>query len=156
MKKILTLVVAALILTSACKKEETEEPSVKGTWTLGATTYKMAFSAKTTTSGGDHLYIFADALPNNPQVNTLNLSFKTAPTATGTYELISAGTTKTTDKHLHIAAGGPAGTYAYLGSALSVTITLKDGKVVLNLPEIAVKSTGTLPELKLSASISEM
>lgn len=161
MKRILTAICLMLALFAAsCKKDKKEETSDLGSWTLAGTTYKVAYSAKTTTSGGTPttMYIFADAILQgaNPQANTFNLSFKTPPTASGNYELVSVATSTLTDKQFQLSAGSSGSSYAYIGTTLSVYVTVNNGKIEIAIPEITMKSTSSKPDAKFSATVKEM
>jgi len=162
MKRILTMTCIALTLFAVgCKKDKKESSSDYGSWTLAGKTYKVAYSAKTTTSGGTPttLYIFSDAVltGSNPTANTFNLSFKTPPTSSGSYELVSVATSNLTDKQFQLSAGGSAtGTYAYIGSTIGIHVTVNNGKIEIAIPEITMKSTSSQPDAKFSATVKEM
>lgn len=162
MKKFSILMLAFFVFAAiSCKKDDTASTSGTGSWTLGGTTHKVAFSNKGTTSGGTPtvLYIFADGIPQgaNPQINTLNLSFKTLPTASGTFTLVGSvgGTLDATQCELF--AGGPAAVYVYLGSAIKIDVKVSGGKATFTIPEITLKNTASGgADAKLTASVTEM
>src|SRR5690606_8314564 len=129
-----------------------------GSWTLAGTEYKVAYAVKTTTSQGETLFIFSDVVLQgaDPKANTVAISFKTPPTASGSYELVSSGSSSLTSNQFKISAGSSAASYAYIGAATAVQLTVANGKIQVTLPEITVKSTSSLPDAKLSASLKEM
>ena len=163
MKKVAAIMAMAVVLfTSACKKDEngTEvAAAATGSWTLGTNTYKVAFSNKGLTGGGNPvtLIIFADdANILSSNVHTLNLSFKTSPTTSGTYQLVGSVGGNLTSNQFELNAGSPAGVYVYLGAPVNVDVTVSGGKVKVVIPEITVKSSNSAQsDLKLSAILQE-
>ena len=158
MKKILALAsVALFLLTSSCKKDDGADTQVSasGSWTLNGVTHKAAYTTKSTTSDGNTLFMAFDKLPNDPAVNSFNLSFKTAPTAGGTYQLVAFGSA-TASNQVEVFAGSSAGVYAYRGAAINVTVTLSGGKYKVVIPEITVMGTAGTPDVKLSGTFQEM
>ena len=160
MKKLFTLMAAAFVLMAgACKKDKQENTSADNSWTLNGVKHTVAFSNKSETSGGTPttLIIFADGIPSGAasNVNTFNISFKKAPAATGTYQLVGGVGGTLTDNQFELFAGGPEGVYAYLGDKLDVNITVTNGKVKVTFPEISLKSTTSAPDAKLTAAVYE-
>jgi hypothetical protein len=151
-----------ILLTSGCKKDGEDEiiPNtvIAGNWKLGANSYKVAYTSKGTTSGGGStgvIAIFADAILTSPTVNTLNLTFKTTPTVSGTYQLVGIGAS-TTDKHVELFAGNSTTVYAYIGAAVNIEVTVTGGKVKVVIPEVLVKATTGSSDVKLSATVQEL
>lgn len=148
-----------VLSTSGCKKDGEDEviPNtvIAGNWKLGTNSYKVAYTSKGTTSGGGVIAIFADAILTSPTVNTLNLTFKTTPTVSGTYQLVGMGAS-TTDKQVELFAGNSTTVYAYLGTAVNIEVTVVGGKVKVVIPEVSVKSTTGSSDVKLSATVQEL
>jgi hypothetical protein len=158
MKKAFILVITLAIFAVGCKKKDAE-PSVESSWTLGTTSYKAVMSHRITPSGGtpEVIISFLDAIPvgSSPTANSLNLTFKSAPTSSGSYELVGLATALN-DNNFRVAAGGPGGVYAYIGTGVKVQVTVTGGKVKVIVPEIMLKSTSSLPDIKLVASVQEI
>ncbi|RWY52290.1 hypothetical protein [Mucilaginibacter gilvus] len=162
MKKLFFLMsTTVIILTASCSKSSSDPtPTGDNTWTLGGTKHTVTFTNKGLTSGGtpSTLIIFADKIPvgADPAVNTLNLSFKTSPTASGKYTLIGLGSTPT-DKQFQLSAGGNGKAYGYIGVDTDVDITITGGKVKVTIPEVLLKSTTSgNPDQKITATIFEI
>jgi hypothetical protein len=156
MKKAFILVITLAIFAAGCKKKDAE-PSVESSWTLGTTTYKAALSNKGATSGGNTLLSFWDAVPvgASPTVNSINFTFLTPPTTSGSYELVGMGTALNAN-NFQMSAGGPAGVYAYNSVGVKVQVTVTGGKVKIVVPEVSMMSTTGQPAVKLTASVQEM
>jgi hypothetical protein len=159
MKKLLILMFAAVAISGACKKEDSPKTTADSSWTLNGTTYKAMVSNKGATSGGTvtTLINFWDAVPTTSlKVNSLALSFFESPTTSGTYQLVGVGAAKTA-KQFELSAGTTAPLYyAYIGSAVDVTVTVTAGKVKVVIPEVTLKCTTSNPDVKLTASVQEM
>lgn len=158
MKKTLTLLFAAAMLIAAgCKKSDSNTPSGNNSWTLAGVTYKTAITNKSTTSIGNTLIYFWDAQPTTDlKVNSIALSFKTAPTTSGTYKLVGGAGGTLTGNQFELSAGTHTSAYAYIGAAMDVNITVTNGKARIEIPEITLKSTSSSPDAKLSASVQEL
>ncbi len=158
MKRSLLLLFTLALLISGCKKSDVS-PTGDSSWTLGSTTYKGAFSVRVTNDGSSPstIFNFFDAVPTNSSatLNTINFTFKAVPAESASYELISLSN-ELVGNRVQIAAGGPAGAYAYLGSPVKVQVTVTGGKVKIVVPEITMKSNSTLPDAKLTANVQEM
>jgi len=159
MKKLLLLVITIALFTTGCKKNDVTA-SVDSSWTLGSTTYKSAASLRVTTSAStpNTLINFYDVAPNGSNTASLNsatFTFLTPPTASGSYELVGIGTALNAN-NFQLAAGGPAGVYAYIGTGVKVQVTVTGGKVKIVVPEVMMKSTSSLPDAKFTASVQEM
>ncbi len=151
-----------LLATGACKKSDTTaNTSGKSTWTLGGTSYTTVFSYRNVTGGGSSntLLSFYDSIPSgsNPNVNSVNFTFNTAPTASGTYQLSGTVGGTLTATQCELSAGGAGKSYAYIGTPVNITVTVTGGKITIVVPEITLKSTvsGTA-DAKLSASVTEI
>ncbi|MEO6150866.1 MAG: hypothetical protein ABIN95_11720 [Mucilaginibacter sp.] len=173
MKKLFTIAAAALVLfTSACKKDDSkkeEETPGTSTWTLDGNTYTTKYNDHDgSTSSGSAFYFFWDAIPANESVkfHSINFDFASAPTTSGTYQLVSVGDAPT-GKQFTLSAGygsiAEAGTptgdsygYVYLGTPIDVTVTVTGGKISVVIPEISVKSSLGGADVKLKASIKEI
>jgi hypothetical protein len=162
MKKLLFLIsTAVIIFTASCSKSSSDpSPTGNNTWTLGGTTHTVTFTNKGLTGGGtpSTLIIFADKVPvgADPAVNTVNLSFKTSPTASGKYTLVGLGSTPN-DMQFQLSAGGEGKAYGYIGANIDVDITITGGKVKATIPEVLLKSTTAgNPDQKLTATIFEI
>ena len=111
MKKAFILVITLAIFAVGCKKKDAE-PSVESNRTLGTTSYKAVMSNKGTTSGGTSNTLLSswDAVPvgASPTVNSINFTFLTSPTTSGSYELVGLGTTLNAN-NFQMSAGSPAG-----------------------------------------------
>lgn len=158
MKKVTTFFATAMILFfTSCKKENTSTDS--GSWQLGATTYKVAYSGKTQLSGStsNTLYIFSDVVlqGSNPQANTLNLAFTAPPAASGTYQLVSSASSGITGNQVQVSAGSQSSSYAYIGSAVNVDVTVTGGKIQVVIPQVTMTSTSGQPTVTLSATVRE-
>ena len=158
MKKAFILLITLGFFASGCKKDDVAA-SVDSSWTLGTTTYKAAMSNKGTTSGGtsNTLLSFWDAVPvgASPTVNSINFTFLTSPTTSGSYELVGMGTTLNAN-NFQMSAGGPAGVYAYNSTGVKVQVTVAGGKLKIVVPEVSMMSTTGQPAVKLTASVQEM
>nr|WP_294944941.1 hypothetical protein [uncultured Mucilaginibacter sp.] len=157
MKKLLTLMAAALvILIAACKKDSTETPG-DNSFTLGSATYKIGWTNNGLTSGGNTLIIFSDKQPMgaDPVLNTVNISFKTAPTASGTYQLVGVGAA-TTSKQFELSVGHLTDAYAYIGTSVDVQITVSGGKTTVTIPSVTLKSTSGKPDETFTANVHEL
>ncbi|RYU89342.1 hypothetical protein EWM62_13505 [Mucilaginibacter terrigena] len=157
MKKILFIMAAAMLVFAGCKKDKTEKTGGNNTWTLAGTTYKVAYTNKSATSGArpSTLVIFADAGFNDPKVNTFNLSFATPPTASGTFQLMGGAGGDITGNQFELFAGGDGKAYAYLGTAIDVAVEVTGGKIKVTIPEIMLKSASGGADVKLTASVYE-
>lgn len=153
------LTALVILFTPGCKKEGEDEiiPNtvIAGNWKLGTNSYKVAYTSKGTTSGGGVIAIFADAILTSPTVNTLNLTFKTTPTVSGTYQLVGIGAS-TIDKQVELFAGNSTTVYAYIGTAVNIEVTVTGGKVKVVIPEVLVKATTGSSDVKLSATVQEL
>jgi hypothetical protein len=161
MKKLLPLVAIALILfTGACKKKDSEvTPGGGGSWTLAGVSYKIAITNRSPTSGSNPTILlnFWDAVPTaDLKVNSVAFSFKETPTTSGTYQLVGGVGGTLTAKQFEIAAGTHTLYYAYLGTAVDVTVTVTNGKIKIVLPEITLKSTSSQPDAKLTGTFQEL
>jgi hypothetical protein len=161
MKKLLSIAAAAFLLFSACKKSDSAiTPSTaSGSWTLAGTTYKVAITNRSPTSGSNPtiLFNFWDAAPTSDlKVNSVGLSFKEAPTTSGTYQLVGGVGGTLTAKQFQLAAGTHTLYYAYLGATVDVTVTVANGKVNVVLPELTLKCTTSQPDAKLTGTLQEL
>ena len=158
MKNLLLLIAASLVLTtSACKKESTAQVTLSNSWTLGTTSHTTAFTSRINVNS-----MFAitamDGVPqgSNPTVNTCIVYFAAAPTASGTYRVVSYPSALTS-MQVGVVAGGSTGTYTSTGTgAVDVKVTVTNGKIQAVIPELTVKKINATEELKLSGSISEL
>jgi hypothetical protein len=159
MKKLLSMAAAAILLFSACKKDETNAPvSNESTWTLAGVNYKATITYKAPTSQNDILLNFWDGTPSaTVKVNSVALSFKQDPTTSGTYQLIGYGTTPV-GKQFTMAAGTKEGAaYAYIGAnPVDVTVTVVNGKIKAIIPEVTLKGASGNPDAKFTATLQEM
>lgn len=161
MKKITLLsAIAMLCFFTACKKEDNPAAADAGSWTLGTTTYQVAYSGKTQLSGSttNTLYIFSDVVlqGSNPQAHTLNLTFTAPPTVSGTYQLVSSASSGITGSQVQVSAGSQSGTYAYIGTgAVNVEVTVTGGKIKAVIPQVTMTSTSGQPNVTLSAAVRE-
>ncbi|MGY3214318.1 hypothetical protein [Mucilaginibacter sp. HD30] len=158
MKKALILLITIAFFAAGCKKNDAE-PSVESSWTLGTTSYKAALSYRITSSGStvNTLISFYDAIPTGSNTATINsavFTFLNPPTVSGSYELVSIGTALNAN-NFQLAAGGPAGVYAYIGTGAKVNITITNGKAKIVVPEVMLKSTSSLPDAKFTATVLE-
>ena len=156
MKKAFILVITLAFFAAGCKKSDVSA-SVDSTWTLGTTSYKAVMSNKGATSGGNTLLSFWDAVPvgASPTVNSINFTFLTSPTTSGSYELVGQGTALNAN-NFQMFAGGPAGVYAYNSVGVKVQVTVTGGKVKIVMPEVSMMSTTGQPAVKLTASVQEI
>ncbi|MFD0752321.1 hypothetical protein ACFQZS_19355 [Mucilaginibacter calamicampi] len=158
MKKAFILVITLALFAAGCKKNDTAA-SVESSWTLGSTTYKAVASNKGTTSGGTATTLLSiwDAVPvgASPTVNSINFTFQTAPTTSGSYELVGLGTALNAN-NFQLSAGGPGGTYAYNSVGVKAQVTVTNGKVKVVVPEVSMMSTTGQPAVKLTANVQEM
>ncbi len=158
MKNIASCLLIASLLFSVIACEKKNDAPDFGSWKLGTTTYKVAFSTKSALSTGGTLFIFADAAITGPgsTANMLSVSFPTAPTTSGTYQLVNAGTS-TGSNQMELSSGSMSGgAYGYIGSPINVTVNVAGGKISVTVPEITLKSTTGLPDISFSGSVKEM
>lgn len=145
-----------VLLIASCQKDTTTVTVDAGSWTLGANTYKVAYAVKTQTSNGQTMFIFSDVVLTgaNPQANTVALTFATAPTASGTYQLVSAAG-NTTGNQVQMSAGSQSSAYAYIGSPVNVDVTVSGGKVKLVIPQLSLIGTGGQASANFKATLQE-
>jgi hypothetical protein len=158
MKKAFILVITLAFFAAGCKKSNVSA-STESTWTLGSTSYKAVMSNKGPTSGGtsNTLLSFWDGVPvgASPTVNSINFTFLTPPTTSGSYELVGMGTALNAN-NFQMFAGGPAGVYAYNSVGVKVEVTVTGGKLKIIVPEVSMMSTTGQPAVKLTASVQEI
>ncbi len=156
MKKITSIVMMVMVLlVASCQKESTT--AEVGTWTLGANTYKVAYSFKSQTSNGQTLFVFSDVVITgaNTPANTVALTFATAPTASGTYQIVSSASGTVTGSQVQISAGNQSSAYAYIGSTVSVNVTVSGGKVKMVIPQLSMFGAGGQGNANLTATLTE-
>jgi hypothetical protein len=164
MKKLETTLLAfsiMILLFAGCKKDEDEvvpETAVSGNWTIGTNSYKVAYSAKTTTSSGNTMFIFTDGPFNVATINSVSLTFKTAPTTSGTYQLVGIGTAPLGNQ-FNLSAGNSTLAYAYILPAnVNVEVTMNaSGKLKVVIPSTMLKSTSSgIADAAFTATLQEM
>ena len=159
MKKAFILLITIALFSAGCKKSDVSA-SVDSSWTLGTTSYKSAASLRVITSGGtpNTLINFYDVAPNGSNTASINsavFTFLNPPTTSGSYELVGIGTALNAN-NFQLAAGGPAGVYAYIGTGVKATVTITNGKAKIVVPEVMLKSTSSQPDIKFTASVQEV
>ena len=156
MKKITSiLTIAMVVLFASCQKETATVEA--GSWTIGSTTYKVAYSFKTQTSNGKTMFVFSDVVITgaNPQANTVALTFATDPTTSGAYQLVSSASGNTTGNQVQISAGNQASAYAYIGSPVNVDVTISGGKVKLVIPQLSMTGASGQANANFTATLQE-
>ncbi|OOQ61359.1 hypothetical protein [Mucilaginibacter pedocola] len=160
MKKLFTLLAAVLVF-GACSKNNEEAKPAANSWKLGSTTYTVGFSHRVVTSGGtpSTLFLFADKTPvgTDPTVHSIVPSFKTIPTASGTYKLVRVGAA-TAANEFELSAGGDSQAFAYNElTAVDVQVTVSSGKLSFKIPEVNMMNTdGSKPNATISGEITEL
>jgi len=163
MKKLLPLIAIVLLHLGACKKstDSSTTPTTTGdnSWVLAGVSYKTLISIRTLTSGGtvNTLFNFYDVVPSaTAKINSVTLSFVTAPTASGTYQLVGVGQAKTaTQCEIAVGTAVPSA-YGYIGASTDITVTVTGGKVKIVVPEITLKGTTGQADAKFSGSLQEL
>jgi predicted SnoaL-like aldol condensation-catalyzing enzyme len=175
MKKLFLLPVLALLLTVlSCNKKANPTPSATPPttttstipadgWMLGTTKYKQALTVR------QESQFVVNALDGTTgAVNTFAAFFKTYPTASGKYKVVTY--TPTSDKpyafqwinegEVVIVAtvpgttGGNNKTHYSLSESLEATITVTGGKIKVEVPEITVRDANNNQQ-KLTGTILE-
>ncbi len=160
MKKLFILMLVAFtIATSSCKKDDADSSASSGSWKLGTTEYKVAYSLRTNTSGRNPtvLFMFADATPTKDvsKLNTFNLDFQTPPTASGTFQLVGTVGDALTATQCELSVGNAGAAYAYIGSTVNIDVKVSNGKVTFTVPEITVKNLSGGADAKVTAKVTE-
>ncbi|MEO6631099.1 MAG: hypothetical protein ABIN13_05230, partial [Mucilaginibacter sp.] len=131
----------------------------ENSWTLDGVTYKTAISNKGLTSGGDVTFLvnFWAAAPNaDLRVNGVAVSFKEAPTASGTFQLKGGVGGTLAANQFELAAATLTNTYAYLGPNIDISVTITGGKIKIVIPEIMLKNAAGGADVKLSGTVQEL
>jgi hypothetical protein len=172
MKKLLLLPIMALILTAtSCNKKEDPTPTTPTTttpaiptdgWELSGVKYKQVFTIRQE----NQFTINAMDATSNP-INTFGAFFKTYPTASGKMKVVTY--TPTSDKpyaYQHINEGevvivatvpqasGDNKTYYSKAETVEATITVTNGKLKIEVPEVTLTSADN-DEKKIKGTLTE-
>lgn len=142
------MLAAAMLLFNACSKKDSDVVTSDNTWVLGGTSH---FVTTTTKTGGTTI-VFNDNA--NGRKGTLTVTFKTIPTAAGTYQLIPNNGATLGDKQCLVSVADASGaTFDFTTGTANVAISF-NGKDQLSIaiPEITVANTPA-NTLKLAATV---
>lgn len=133
MKNIVLVALALTVVLGACKKRTQEHglgAVLSNTWYLDGTMYK---ADSVYVGGGQRL----SGVSSSP-VGHFGLAFSTFPTASGVYRIsnsLSAGSLTTA-----ISVATSTHEYSTKGYEGDVNVTLNNGKIIVTVPEIWLKS----------------
>jgi hypothetical protein len=151
MKKFLPGAVAlTLLFATSCNKTDDSEatPAALNTWSVGKTTYKTV-----TVGGGGNVITAANAESGN--VITFLFPGKALPTLGGIYAIKNKTEPGTNEAMVVASDKATQGGYMLMSGIL--TVTIKDGKVVIDLPSTTGKYVGEIskPNEEISAHIEQ-
>ena len=142
------MLAAAMLLFNACSKKDSDVVTSDNTWSLGSITHYVNTTAKT----GGNTIVFNDS--GDGHKGTLTVTFKTFPTAAGTYQLVPKTVLALGDKQCQVSTTDASGTtydFATGTANVAISFNVKD-QLSIAIPEITVANTPA-NTLKLAATV---
>lgn len=161
MKKLLLLacVAAISVITGCGKKAVTPDPVIPplivNNWTIDAASYNVKQWLLTTSDNGDVLVFWDDTPSSTLTPNAVTVTFGERTLVSGSYQLVGSGTALG-PKQIHLQVSKKEGkSWLYSASTpVDVAVTATDASIKLVIPEVTLKSTGTLADVKFTATVA--
>jgi hypothetical protein len=155
------LAIIGCILFVSCEKSDdsnNNSNSSANSWKLGTTTYNAIFIPKLSARA---MAAF-DSIPNsgtNPtNANSVLIMFGAAPAAGGTFKIVNGANQTFAANEVSVSAKLKTSIDSYISTGydnINLTLTMVNGKMKVEFPDVWVRKFGTSDSLKLTANITE-
>ncbi|OOQ58048.1 hypothetical protein [Mucilaginibacter pedocola] len=158
-KLIFAIALLALTTVGGCKKGAAVGPkdNSDNVWLLNNIKHTVTGTNRTGTPGEPETSIvFQESYIGNSAV--IDFTFKTLPTASGTYRLIYHDLTPLGDDEMNLVVNTrDTNSCQYIGEPVNVQVTVTNGKIKIDVPPVKVKSYDESQAVyDLSASVYEL
>ncbi len=147
MNKLILGALALTVIAASCKKSEDSGPT--NTYSVNGTSHSPSTVVRQALING-----LQAVEGNGTSASQVLVSFKTLPTADGTYKVVSSADSA---NQVDITYQSGANLYdSYDKSTANATVTVSGGKIKIVVPEIYLKSSTTANDsVKFSATLTE-